>query len=67
VDVAELEQEVGMLLKTCVKADEGLAIDGKSIRGNIPTGQTRGGYVTIGRLKTAGIIAALLSSMTMPA
>ena len=56
VDVEELEKEVGLFLGACVKPDEAVAIDGKSIRGSIATGQTRGVYLLAVYAPMSGVV-----------
>jgi len=41
-DIQELEQVLGAFFERCVKQHEQLAMDGKSLRGTIETGATRG-------------------------
>src|SRR5258707_5790689 len=42
LDIQELEQVLGEFFEDCVRVDEQLAMDGKSLRGTIETGATRG-------------------------
>src|SRR5260221_5265408 len=42
IDVAEFEQVVGAFFKRCQVQAQQLAMDGKTLRGTIETGQTRG-------------------------
>src|SRR5260221_10701429 len=44
IDVDEFEQVVGEFFKRCQGHDEQLAMDGKSLRGTIEAGHSRGGH-----------------------
>lgn len=56
VDVNELERVVGSFLSGCVKPTEALAIDGKSLRGTIPSGHTSGVYLLAVYAPGSGVV-----------
>ncbi len=56
IDVAELEQVVGAFFARCPGADHQLAIDGKTMRGTIESGQTSGVHLLAVYAVGAGVV-----------
>lgn len=56
LDVNEVERELGLFLSACGGTEEALAIDGKSLRGTIPSGETRGVYLLAVYAPKSGVV-----------
>ncbi len=56
LDIQELEQVLGEFFEDCVRVDEQLAMDGKSLRGTIETGATRGVHLLAVYAVGAGVV-----------
>jgi DDE family transposase len=56
IDMAELEQVVGAFFARCRGTDELLAIDGKTLRGTIEAGQTRGVHLLAVDAVESGVV-----------
>jgi predicted transposase YbfD/YdcC len=56
VDIGELEQVLSRFFKGCQAQSEQLAIDGKTLRGTIATGQTRGVHLLAVYAVEAGVV-----------
>jgi len=56
VNIEELEQVVGAFFERCASNSNQLAIDGKSLRGTIETGQTRGVYLLAVYAPDSGVV-----------
>jgi predicted transposase YbfD/YdcC len=56
IEVDELEQVVGEFLSRCQGGDEQLAMDGKSLRGTIRAGQTKGVHLLAVYATGAGVV-----------
>lgn len=56
IDVAELEQVLGSFFKGCQAKAEQLAMDGKTLRGTIESGQTRGVHLLAVYGVEAGVV-----------
>src|SRR5262245_33201294 len=56
VDIEDLEDVVGTFLGRCQGTDAQVSIDGKSLWGTIPTGETRGIYLLAVYAPQAGVV-----------
>jgi len=56
LDVNEVEPEMGLFLSACGATEEALAMDGKSLRGTVANGQTRGVYLLAVYAPTSGLV-----------
>lgn len=56
LDIQELASVLGTFFEQCVKADEQLAMDGKSMRGTIEAGSTRGVHLLAVYAVEAGVV-----------
>jgi predicted transposase YbfD/YdcC len=56
IDIQEFEQVVGTFFKACQQHSEQLAIDGKTLRGTIESGQTRGVHLLAVYAVNAGVV-----------
>src|SRR5713226_8796409 len=56
LDVQAMEQVLGEFFEGCVKTDEQLAMDGKSLRGTIESGATRGVHLLAIYAVEAGVV-----------
>jgi len=56
IDIEEFEQELGRFFKGCQRQTEQLAMDGKTLRGTIEAGQTRGVHLLAVYGVEAGVV-----------
>jgi len=64
VDIDELEQVVGRFFQACQAKTEQLAMDGKTLRGTIETGQTRGVHLLAVYAVRAGVVLSQVNVLS---
>jgi len=64
IDIQEMEHVLGAFFERCQKADAQLAMDGKSLRGTIETGQTRGVHLLAVYAVGAGVVLNQVNVLT---